>query len=382
MTAFTLPPLSLYIHIPWCVKKCPYCDFNSHEAHTNDGIPVDAYLQRMTEDLINDLPLIQGREIVSIFFGGGTPSIMPGNFYLRLFDMLTKHLTFSTDIEITLEANPGTFDEAHFKDYRTAGINRLSIGMQSFDAEKLKILGRIHNPEQAKQAYLKARDVGFDNINIDLMFALPTQSLDQAMSDLQQGIDLKPEHLSWYQLTIEQNTEFYRQQPTLPEDDDIWEIHTHGQALLADHGYQQYEISAYSQPKKPSKHNLNYWSFGDYLGLGAGAHGKITHSDGSVTRSNKTRLPKDYLSANRISFGQTQTIAPEDLLFEFMMNALRLKDGVASELFEQRTGRSLDSIKDKLHPLVTKGLLLPPEQKIATTVQGYNFLNAVLEELV
>ena len=370
-----LPPLSLYIHTPWCVKKCPYCDFNSH---SQNDIPFAEYLSQLKLDLLHDLPLSQQRPIQSIFIGGGTPSLMPGWFYSELFEFLTKHLTFAADIEITLEANPGTLDAGHFADYRAAGINRLSIGIQSFDAQQLSTLGRIHNPNQVFETFNCARQLGFNNINTDLMFGLPKQSIAEALNDLRQAIALNPEHISWYQLTIEQNTEFFRTPPQLPEDDLIWEMHQQGIALLASHGYHQYEVSAFAKEHRQSRHNLNYWQFGDYLGIGAGAHGKITSPDGQIQRQRKTRLPKDYLNKNRLTFGHNDIVAQSDLPFEFMMNALRLKQGVAASLFKERTGLELTSIHSIWHALQAKGLMANTHDQLVTSKQGYLYLNEVL----
>lgn len=379
----TLPPLSLYIHVPWCIRKCPYCDFNSHKADAE--LPETAYIQTLLEDLDKDLPWVQGREIQTIFFGGGTPSLFSASAYQTLFDGLKKRLTFATDIEITLEANPGTFEADKFAAYRQLGINRLSMGIQSFQPEHLKALGRIHDGEQAKRAIQMAKDVGFDNFNIDLMHGLPGQTIEQALDDLNTALAFNPPHLSWYQLTIEPNTEFYKYPPVLPEDDDLWDIQEAGQALLAKAGFQHYEISAYSQPNKTAKHNVNYWQFGDYLGIGAGAHGKITLQGPDKTntfRTRKTRLPKDYLNPEKPFIAGNEIISPEDIGLECLMNALRLHQGIPVSDFEARTGQSLASVSETTDKAIQLGLLeitlLKEDSHIRATERGRQYLNELL----
>ncbi|WP_299730699.1 radical SAM family heme chaperone HemW [uncultured Endozoicomonas sp.] len=378
----TLPPLSLYIHVPWCVKKCPYCDFNSHRL--NGDIPEDAYISALLHDFQSELPQVQGRAIHSIFIGGGTPSLLSGKAYQRLFDGLQAHVTFTDDIEITMEANPGTYEHDRFQSYIEAGANRISLGVQSFQDEKLQKLGRIHSAAEAYQAIKSIIESGFTNINIDLMHGLPNQSLDDALHDLQRAIDLKPAHISWYQLTIEPNTVFYSKTPVLPPDDTLWDIQEAGQKLLASAGFEQYEISAYSQADKRSRHNLNYWQFGDYMGIGAGAHGKLTDlSTGQIIRNWKTRMPADYLAANdeqkAFETGR-RTLAVDELPIEFMMNVLRLNHGVEKGLYSARTGDSLDSIKASLALAQQKGLLEPLEQgRLQPTPTGRLFLNDLLE---
>ncbi len=370
-----LPPLSLYVHLPWCVRKCPYCDFNSHEGRVEE----QAYLERLKYDLEQDLHWVQGRKLSSIFFGGGTPSLLSDAFYGQLLPHLAERIGFEPDIEITLEANPGTLDEQYFRGYRTAGINRLSLGIQSFNGQHLHALGRVHDPEQAKRAIDTTIKLGFRRFNLDLMFGLPQQSLEQGLADLECALSFDPEHLSWYQLTLEPNTQFYRQPPSLPDDDAIFELFEAGQQLLAKQGLEQYEISAYAKAGAASRHNLNYWRFGDYLGLGAGAHGKISRPDGSLWRTQKTRLPKDYLNPERLTLGQTQVIA-EDLDFEFLLNALRLKQGVPWQLYQERTGQDPNALANKLAPMVAKGLItLEP---LALTEQGYLFYNSVLASIL
>ena len=372
-----LPPLSLYIHIPWCVRKCPYCDFNSHTA--SPVLPEDEYVDALLADLDQDLQHVHGRALTSIFFGGGTPSLFSADALGRLLKGVEQRVPFATDIEITLEANPGTFEQVKFSAYRSLGINRLSIGIQSFQEAKLKALGRIHNGDEAVRAAGMARQAGFDNFNLDLMHGLPDQSQDDALSDLRQAISLAPTHLSWYQLTLEPNTVFWNQPPTLPEDDTLWDIQEAGQALLAEHGYAQYEVSAYAQPGKPARHNLNYWSFGDFIGIGAGAHGKLSHPDGRIVRTWKTRLPKDYLNPAKPFQAGEKALSADEMPFEFLMNALRLTNGVDAALFQQRTGLSLDSLADARRQAEQKGLLAPDPTRLAATERGQLFLNDLLQ---
>jgi putative oxygen-independent coproporphyrinogen III oxidase len=376
----TLPPLSLYIHIPWCVRKCPYCDFNSHQAE--EYLPEQEYITALLADLQRDLHWVQGREIHSIFIGGGTPSMLSVKAFDDLFTGLKQHLTFSQDIEITMEANPGTFEAVKFAGYRQLGINRLSIGIQSFQDHQLKELGRIHSSAEAVAAVKMAKEAGFDNFNLDLMHGLPGQDLAMALSDLAQALALKPTHISWYQLTIEPNTEYFKSPPKLPQDETLWDIQEAGQKLLSDNGFNQYEISAYSKPGKTSRHNMNYWQFGDYLGIGAGAHGKITlPADNKILRSNKTRAPKDYLNTNKIQSVNITEIEPEDRDLEFFMNALRLYEGTEFEVFEQRTGLSIEHCRHKLEQAITAGLIEPGNQ-IKTTPKGQLFLNELLEKFL
>ncbi len=369
------PPLGLYIHLPWCEKKCPYCDFNSHQA---DNIPQAAYVNALLDDLEQDLPLIWGRRIESIFIGGGTPSLFSAESIDRLFSGLRSLLNFAPAIEITMETNPGSADAANYQGYRQAGVNRLSIGVQSFDDTRLKILGRVHDSAQAQRAFALAREAGFDNINLDLMFALPGQSIDGAVADLQRALALGPEHLSHYQLTIEPNTLFQHQPPNdLPDDDDCYEQQLVCQAKLAEQGFQQYEVSAYSRPRHESRHNLNYWQFGDYLGIGAGAHGKITLAgENRVIRRQRLRQPRAYLEqsgAGRIS--SEVDLEPVDLCFEFMLNALRLKQGFESRLFHDNTGLALNEVLPTLKQARDKGLLRMEGDKIIPSELGFCHLN-------
>ncbi|MDB6048329.1 MAG: coproporphyrinogen oxidase [Pseudomonas sp.] len=371
-----LPPLALYVHIPWCVRKCPYCDFNSHTA--SPVLPEQAYVDALLADLDQDLAHVHGRELSSIFFGGGTPSLFSADALGRLLKGVEQRIRFASDIEITLEANPGTFEQAKFSAYRGLGINRLSIGIQSFQEEKLKALGRIHNGDEAIRAADMARQAGFDNFNLDLMHGLPDQSQDDALGDLRQAIALAPTHLSWYQLTLEPNTVFWNQPPTLPEDDILWDIQEAGQTLLAEHGYAQYEVSAYAQPGRPARHNLNYWSFGDFIGIGAGAHGKLSHPDGRIVRTWKTRLPKDYLNPDKAFKAGEKLVSLEEMPFDFLMNALRLTDGVAAELFPQRTGLSLDTLASARKQAEQRGLMDTNPTRLVASPQGQLFLNDLL----
>ena len=375
-----LPPLALYVHIPWCVRKCPYCDFNSHAA--GPELPEEAYVDALLADLDLDLPAAHGRELTSIFFGGGTPSLFSARALDRLLQGVNRRLAFAADIEITLEANPGTFEQAKFRDYRRLGINRLSIGVQSFQTEQLKALGRIHDGLEAVHAAEMARAAGFDNFNLDLMHGLPGQDVEGALADLHQAIALEPTHLSWYQLTLEPNTLFWSQPPQIPEDDILWDIQEAGQALLAAEGFVQYETSAYARDGRRARHNLNYWSFGDFLGIGAGAHAKLSAPDGHIRRTWKTRLPKDYLDqAKRFQAGE-RVLEAAELPFEFMMNALRLTEGVPAALFEQRTGLPLAGIEAACAAARAAGLLEHDPQRLRPTPRGQLFLNDLLQHFL
>ncbi len=377
-----LPPLSLYIHIPWCVRKCPYCDFNSHAAGSE--LPEDAYVAALLADLDQELVAVQGRVLGSIFFGGGTPSLFSAAAIGRILAGVQARIAFAPDIEITLEANPGTFEQAKFADYRRLGINRLSIGVQSFAGDQLQALGRIHDGSEAVRAAQMARDAGFDNFNLDLMHGLPGQDVEGALADLRQAIALEPTHISWYQLTLEPNTLFWSQPPQIPEDDILWDIQEAGQALLATEGYVQYETSAYARAGRRARHNLNYWSFGDFIGIGAGAHGKLTLADGRIIRNWKTRLPKDYLAAGELLAGKAfeagrRELEAGELPFEFMMNALRLVEGVPAALFMQRTGLALAQIEDACAQARAAGLLEADPAVLRPTPRGQLFLNDLLQ---
>ena len=370
-------PQSLYIHIPWCVRKCPYCDFNSHALRGQ--IDETAYIRHLLTDFTADY---DGRPIYSIFIGGGTPSLLSGAAVAALLDGIARLAPLAADCEITLEANPGTFEQEKFAAYRAAGVNRLSIGVQSFADAQLQALGRIHSGAEAVRAVTLARQAGFARINLDVMFALPGQDVAGALDDLRQAIALAPEHISWYQLTLEPNTAFYANPPVLPDSDTQIDIYEAGSALLTAGGYRQYETSAW-RAGEPCRHNLNYWQYGDYLGIGAGAHGKQTR-DGVITRCSKYRAPAAYQKAagtggNPYS-DQQLTVARDEQAFEFMMNALRLKDGVPTAYLTERTALSLDDIRPILDTLVAQGLLAPDiEHRLQTTPRGFALLNNVLD---
>lgn len=377
-----LIPLSLYIHMPWCVRKCPYCDFNSH-AVPDGKLSLDLereYLHALVEDFKTQVDFAQGRSIHSVFIGGGTPSLISAAGYQWLFTELKALIPFEENCEITLEANPGTVEHDPFAGYLVAGINRLSIGVQSFNTEHLKKLGRIHSNEDAISAIGLARDAGFQRINVDLMHGLPEQSLEQALNDLKLAVENGATHISWYQLTIEPNTVFFRTQPILPVDEVLEEIQEQGEAYLKANGFINYEVSAWRK-ELPSAHNLNYWQFGDYLAIGAGAHGKVTQPDG-VYRFQKTRLPKDYLAKVPAEHLQFKRIEAADMPFEFMMNALRLNDGVEAKLYLERTGYSLDTLDELLTSLRQRQLMVEDTERLACTEQGHIFLNSVLEEFL
>ncbi|MDS7944170.1 radical SAM family heme chaperone HemW [Acinetobacter sp. V110_1] len=375
-------PLSLYIHMPWCVRKCPYCDFNSH-AVPNGALSAEleqTYLKALVADFETQVEMAQGRSIQSVFIGGGTPSLISAKGYAWLFEQLKSLLNFEDDCEITLEANPGTLEHDPFAGYLEAGINRLSIGVQTFNTDHLQKLGRIHSANNAMDAIEQARQAGFKRVNVDLMHGLPEQTLEQALYDLKMAVEHGATHISWYQLTIEPNTVFFRTQPVLPQDEVLEDIQEQGEAYLKANGFVNYEVSAWRK-EQPSAHNLNYWEFGDYLAIGAGAHGKVTQPDG-VYRFQKTRLPKDYLAKVPAEHLQMKKIEADELPFEFMMNALRLNDGVNADLYEQRTGFSLDDLNDVLTSLRARKLLVEDSARLACTEQGHIFLNSVLEEFL
>ena len=377
-----LIPLSLYIHMPWCVRKCPYCDFNSH-AVPDGQLSTDLeqqYLAALVADFETQLEMAQGRSIHSVFIGGGTPSLISAQGYTWLFEQLRARLDFEPDCEITLEANPGTVEHDPFADYLAAGINRLSIGVQSFNTEHLQRLGRIHSADNALSAIQQARQAGFERVNVDLMHGLPQQTLEQALTDLKLAVEQGATHISWYQLTIEPNTVFFRTQPVLPQDELLEQIQEQGEAYLKAQGFINYEVSAWRK-EQPSAHNLNYWQFGDYLAIGAGAHAKVTRPDG-IYRFQKTRLPKDYLAKVPADHLQMKKIEADELPFEFMMNALRLNDGVDAKFYTQRTGLDLQDINETLNQLRDKKLLVDDVNRIACTEQGHIFLNSVLESFL
>lgn len=366
-------PLSLYIHIPWCIRKCPYCDFNSHKSP--EKIPEMQYINALIADLDNDLPYTAKQTITSIFIGGGTPSILSAKAYERLFELLKKRLTFAPDIEITLEANPGTVEQQRFAEYRAVGINRLSLGIQSFNASHLRTLGRIHDDRQAHHAIDSARNAGFDNLNLDLMHGLPGQSVKEGLTDLKTALSYQPEHLSWYQLTIEPNTVFYKKKPILPKEEDADELETLGLVKLAHDGYQRYEISAFCRENKACQHNLNYWLFGDYLGIGAGAHGKQTLKPNTIYRTRKLRQPNDYLDDKKVFCAARNLVSPEDALFEFMLNTTRLQQAIKHALFTERTGLAFSLLYPKLLLANKKGLIALNENEWQVTSRGRRFTN-------
>ena len=374
-----LPPLAVYVHIPWCVRKCPYCDFNSHAAEPL-ALPESAFLSRLRTDIEQDAKLAQGRHATSVFFGGGTPSLMSANAIAEIITMLRDNIGIQRDAEITLEANPGTFEASKFADFLAAGVNRLSIGVQSFTDPHLRALGRIHSADEAAAAIREAQVVGYDNFNIDLMHGLPAQTCEQALADLQQAIALAPTHISWYQLTIEQNTEFFRHPPTLPADDDLWDIQQQGQALLQAEGFQQYEVSAYAKPDKRCQHNLNYWRYGDFLGFGPGAHGKVTQQQEglSITRTRKTRLPKDYLNLERPLIRLEEQVPLTERAFDYFINTLRLREPVSLSHLEHSTGLAFADIEPVFRQAEASGWLKLDDNLLSTTDSGYLYLNEVL----
>ena len=375
MQKFTTPiPLSLYIHLPWCVRKCPYCDFNSHAVR--DSLPEELYVAALLRDFEEQLPRIWGRRLISIFFGGGTPSLFSAASIEKILTGINTRLRFGADIEITLEANPGAIDEARFAGFRQAGVNRLSIGIQSLQNEKLKILGRIHERDHALRAITFAKNAGFDNFNLDFMHGLPQQSVQDAMADLHDGLGFKPPHLSWYQLTIEPNTLFHHQPPTLPVEDILYDIQEEGKKILAAHQLQQYEVSAYSEAGRQCGHNVNYWEFGDYLGIGAGSHSKLTCMDKqTISRHWQTKHPKDYLDPHKKFTVDEKILTAKESVFEFMLNTLRLTRGVPLQLFLERTGLSAEYLEPVLRQARAKKLMVEEENLLCATPLGQRFLD-------
>lgn len=374
------PPLSLYIHIPWCVEKCPYCDFNSHALKSK--IPEDEYITQLIADLDADIARfnLSGRPLHSIFIGGGTPSLFSSTAIKTLLEQVLARFEHKSNIEITLEANPGTVEAQKFIGFYKAGVSRLSIGVQSFASDKLIKLGRIHDSKQAQVAAELAQNCGIKTFNLDLMHGLPEQNLAHALDDLTTAVALKPTHLSWYQLTIEPNTAFHSKPPKLPQDETLWDIQDKGLAYLESMGYQQYEISAFAKPGFECKHNLNYWEFGDYLGIGCGAHGKITQSEqGTITRTVKVKHPKGYLDTTRDPLDHIHTVTPDELPFEYMMNRLRLFSSFSLHDFEQRTGLSAELIAQPLQEAQRKGLLNCTNSQWQVTKLGQRYLNDLLE---
>lgn len=378
ITAQTLPALSLYIHIPWCVRKCPYCDFNSHATQGGATIPESLYIKALLADLDKQLKSVSGRSLHSIFIGGGTPSLMSALGIGEILNFVKANIDCENCMEVTLEANPGTFEQAKFAGFLAQGVNRLSIGVQSFDDDCLQTLGRIHDASQAKLAIGKAQALGFKRINIDLMHGLPGQSLEQGLTDLQQGLSFGTDHLSWYQLTIEPNTAFHHRPPSLPDEDILFDIQDQGQVLIEAAGLSQYEISAYSKTASQARHNVNYWQFGDYIGVGAGAHGKVSHLDGAqmrVERTVKLRQPKTYMAA--ISpLASSHCVSPEELKLEFFMNVLRLQKGVPSSSYLAQTGQPLASVESAIASARQAGLMMP--ERLQASPLGWRFLNDLL----
>lgn len=377
------PPLSLYVHLPWCVRKCPYCDFNSHTA--GDAPPKRRYVQALLKDLARESKRARGRVLTSIFLGGGTPSLFSPAEIDHLLQGVRALFTLAEGVEITMEANPGTVECGSPAGYRDAGVTRLSVGAQSFDDGLLSALGRIHSSDDIVRAVREAQDSGFDNINIDVMHGLPGQTIELAMADLIAAIELQPAHISWYQLTLEPNTVFHARPPAnLPDDDLAFEIQEHGQALIADHGYTQYEVSAYAQGGLQCKHNLNYWLFGDYLAVGAGAHGKLTTQD-EIYRYQKPANPLQYMEFQETDDPEiTRTVLDrDDLMFEFMLNALRLNDGFAENVFLQRTGLSTSDLIDATRNARQRGLIERDNNEIwKPTELGGRFLNDLQSEFI
>ncbi|WDK30964.1 radical SAM family heme chaperone HemW [Xanthomonas campestris] len=375
------PPLALYVHLPWCVRKCPYCDFNSHAA--KGALPFDDYVDALIRDLDADLPLVWGRVVHSVFFGGGTPSLFPPEAIDRFLQAAAARLRFAPNLEITLETNPGTAEHGRFDGYRAAGVNRLSFGVQSFDDAALQRLGRIHDSAEAERAIKLAQDAGYDNFNIDLMYALPEQTLAQAEHDLERAFALQPTHLSHYQLTLEPNTVFFARPPQgIPDDDDAWDMQEHCQRLLAAAGYAQYEVSAYARPGRQCAHNLNYWRFGDYLGIGAGAHGKISSgAEQQVLRRWKHKHPQSYLASagSTAAIGGDEHVPAARLPFEYMLNLLRLHEGFRLSDFEACTGLPAQVLQAPLTRAMAQGWLVEQHGRIVPTELGRRFTNDVVE---
>jgi putative oxygen-independent coproporphyrinogen III oxidase len=370
-------PLALYVHMPWCVRKCPYCDFNSHQLKS--GQPDASYIDTLIRDFDLEAPRVRGRRIDSVFFGGGTPSLFAPAEFARLIRALKQRIEFADGAEITLEANPGTIERGKFQGYAEAGINRVSLGAQSFDANALKVLGRIHSADDTHRAVEELKAARLGNFNLDLMYALPQQSLDQALNDVKIAISLEPSHISYYQLTLEPGTVFHSRPPPLPDEDAAWQIQVAGQKMLADCGYAQYEVSAYAKDGSQCRHNLNYWLFGDYVGIGAGAHGKVSIvKPDKILRTVKPKQPREYqseLGRAAVNAGDASYIAAADLPFEFMLNALRLNDGFSSDCYHARTGLHLRDLGEDLARAEDRGLLEPVASGYRPTPLGRRFLN-------
>jgi putative oxygen-independent coproporphyrinogen III oxidase len=375
MSRLVNPPLSLYMHFPWCVRKCPYCDFNSYTLHGE--LAEERYVDALVQDLQSQSGEVSGREIISIFMGGGTPSLFSPKAIGRVLDATRRHLGVAADVEVTMEANPGTIERGRFAEYRAAGINRVSLGAQSFNAQRLETLGRIHSPEETRRAAEELHTAGIENFNLDLMYALPGQDVAEALRDVEAAIALAPTHVSHYQLTLEPGTVFAAQPPELPGDDAAAEMLAACGERLADAGFAQYEVSAYAQPGRQCRHNLNYWTFGDYLGVGAGAHGKLTVASQTVVRTVQAREPRRYLAAVPAALSRKNVPATE-LPFEFMLNALRLVDGFEIGTFVERTGLEWKQVAPKVGALVDRKLLIVQGTRLLPTEAGLRFLNDLL----
>lgn len=374
----SLPPLSLYVHLPWCVRKCPYCDFNSHEWRGGGAPPEDAYVDALVADLEHALPSVWGRKVSTVFLGGGTPSLFAPEAIDRLLAAVRARVPLQPGAEVTMEANPGTFERARFEGYRDAGVNRLSIGVQSFAPRHLDALGRVHDAAEARAAAAAAVEL-FDEVNLDLMYGLPGQGVDDALADVETALAFRTTHLSCYQLTIEPNTRFHRDRPELPDEDVIADMHEAIAARLASAGFAHYEVSAYARPGHRCMHNLNYWSFGDYLGIGAGAHAKVS-SAGAIVREVRWKQPKQYLerAAAGAPVMERREVAPDEVGFEFMLNALRLVDGVGASLFAERTGVPIATIAREIAAATARGLLDPDPTVLRATPLGQRFLNELV----
>ncbi len=372
------PPLSLYVHLPWCVRKCPYCDFNSYAARGE--LPQQEYVAALLRDLELDLPLVAGRQIETVFLGGGTPSLFAPEWIAALLEGVRARIGLAPGAEITLEANPGTVELARFRGYRAAGVNRLSLGIQSFEDAKLAALGRIHGRAEALAAAAAARAAGFQNFNLDLMFGLPGQTVAEALADVEQALACEPAHLSVYQLTLEPGTPFHARPPELPPDDALWEMQERIGTRLARAGFNHYEVSAWARPGRECRHNLNYWTFGDYLGIGAGAHGKLTDASGTIMRRWKMRQPQTWLAGagTAAALGGMQAVGADEVPFEFLMNALRLTGGFAEELFAEHAGQPLAVVEPALRAAQQQGLLRRERGRIAATDRGRRYLNDLL----
>ncbi|GIX30903.1 MAG: YggW family oxidoreductase [Porticoccaceae bacterium] len=375
-----LPPLTLYVHVPWCLRKCPYCDFNSHEAA--GSLPEEAFVAALAEDLTEDLPAVAGRKLVAAFFGGGTPSLLSPRTVASILELAERAVGFAPGAEITLEANPAAADAARFAGYRAAGVNRLSIGVQSFSDRALAAIGRLHGGGEARAAVRAARRAGFAELNLDLMYGLPDQGPAEALADLRQALTLEPTHLSWYQLTLEPNTPFYKRPPPLPDEEAVAAMESAGRELLAEAGFARYEVSAYALPGHASRHNRNYWEFGDYLGIGPGAHGKLSDPRRDrIERTARTRRPADYLRPRPSRVARRTAVPRSERPLEFFLNALRLVEGVPRASFAARTGLPWAVVAARWEALAARGLLEPAGERLAATPTGYAHLDAVLAAL-